>query len=155
MSVTCESKSVAQSYIVCSFLFLVTLLVGGRFRLIRLALLLVQSLPALTKDLSNLACPDVRHGFVNGVCRTRSGGRTKRDTRVLFADIFALLIGKEHVSRKPALGRIGIWERKGVSRGVRSALPRERERNGRQYPSCASRHRGSWSCDLRPSLSPL
>lgn len=35
---------------------------------------------------------------------------TKSDTRILLPHIVALLVGKEHVSREAALGRVGILE---------------------------------------------
>lgn len=35
---------------------------------------------------------------------------TKGDARVLFSDIFALLVGEEHVSRETTLRRIRVWK---------------------------------------------
>ena len=36
---------------------------------------------------------------------------TEADARVLFKNILTLVVGKEHVSRKTTLGRVGVCER--------------------------------------------
>jgi hypothetical protein len=35
---------------------------------------------------------------------------TEGDARVLFTNILTLIVGKEHVSRKTTLGRVGVCE---------------------------------------------
>ena len=64
------------TYVVLGLLLFVSLLIGGSFGLIWGALLLVQSLPLVSKDFADLA---------------------EADTWVLLADGVSLLIGEEHV----------------------------------------------------------
>merc|ERR1712098_787816 len=70
--------------IVLGLLVFVTLLVGGSLLLVWLTLLLAESLPSVTKDL------------------------TEADAWVFLTDILTLLIGKEHVCREAALGSVGV-----------------------------------------------
>jgi len=73
--------------VVAGLLVLITLLVGLGLVFIGLALLVVQSLPAFTEDLADLA---------------------EGDAGVLDAYILTLLIGEEHIGRETTLGRVGI-----------------------------------------------
>jgi hypothetical protein len=77
----------ALTYVVCLLFVLVPLLVGGGLSLIWCTLLLTEGLPPLTEEPTNL---------------------TKRDAGVFLAHVLALLIGKEHVSRKTPLGSVGV-----------------------------------------------
>jgi hypothetical protein len=95
-----------DAYVVGLLLILVSLLVGSSLGLIRGALLLAQSLPALTEDLADLAW---REG--SETCqmpRNKNTKLTERDTGVLLTDVLTLLIGKEHVGRQTTLGSIGV-----------------------------------------------
>jgi len=78
---------IISTSLISSFLFFVALLVSGGLGLIRTALLIRQSLPALTKNLA-----DLPEGY----------------TGVLGADILALLVGEEHVGREATLGRVRV-----------------------------------------------
>lgn len=79
---------VRGTYVVRLLFVLISLLVSGSLGLIRHPLLLRKRLPSLTENLADLS---------------------KRHTRILFANVLTLLIGKEHIGRKTALGGIGIY----------------------------------------------
>lgn len=79
--------SICRLESISGFLLLVALLVGGGLCLVGLTMLLRESLPALTENLSDLS---------------------ERDVGVVGDDVRALLIGKEHVGRESTLWRVGI-----------------------------------------------
>jgi len=81
------STMIQHCYLVGSLLVLVPLLVGSGLGLIRRALLVRQSLPALTEDLANLP---------------------EGDAGVFSSDVLALLVGEEHVGGEATLGGVGV-----------------------------------------------
>lgn len=44
---------------------------------------------------------------------------TERDTRVLLADLFPVVVGEEHVCRETTLGRVGVWDELARMTGMR------------------------------------
>jgi len=83
----CLSRLLLSVSIVSSLLILVTLLVLGSLGLVWGTLLVVQSLPSLTKNLADL---------------------TEADSRVFITDVLALLVSKEHVGGQTTLGRVRV-----------------------------------------------
>jgi hypothetical protein len=92
-------------YLVDGLLLLVSLLVRGSLGIVWLALLLVQGLPLLSEQLSDLACAWLEMRLkVIAQCEL-----TELDAWVVLADLVTLLVGEEHVCGKTTLGRVGIY----------------------------------------------
>jgi hypothetical protein len=103
---------VLGTYVVAGLLILVTLLVLGSLGLVGTALLLVQGLPPLTENLTDLAYGKRVSNVMIERWRWRARDRalTEADAGVLLVDVLALLVGEEHVGRETSLGGIGVWE---------------------------------------------
>lgn len=82
-----KKRARVQAHVVGSLLILVPLLVSSGLGFVRATLLVIEGLPALTKELADL---------------------TEGDTRVLLPDILALLVGEEHVCREASLRSVGV-----------------------------------------------
>ena len=87
-------------------------------------MLVVESLPSLTKDLANLTCGCAcKSAWFNRVSEMERG-HTEGDARVLFTDILALLVGEEHVCGKTTLGGVGICDGESAMAPASSRLGR-------------------------------
>lgn len=102
-----------QLYIVGGLLILVTLLVGGSLGIVGSTLLVVEGLPALTEETTDLAFHGekwlVRLWIKTNKHREHDyGDLTELDTRVLLTHILTLLVGEEHVRRETTLGCVRV-----------------------------------------------